>query len=409
MDLYRQEAIEGQRRRLFGEVAVHQPVSLQVLSGAAIAIVLLIFGWLAVAKYAKKEVVLGWITPSAGVAQVYASRTGVAKQVYVAVDTVVQEGQPLVALSADESGTGGSLVSQERAQIEARLAELNLQLAEAASRYRSDGQRTKGQAEAVLSEAGALLAEERFAKDQLEIRERELNNMQPLIDKGFVSRIAVDQARQQVIIQEQAVADLDRQARSKRADAADARFQETTLSAEAASQASQLRAARLALQQSLAELDVQGALVVRAPTAGRVTAVNIKAGDTAAATAPLVAIAPSRGALEVELLVPTRSAGFLAGGQDVRMTVDAFPSQRFGALNGKISTISRSPINPGQLALPFQLTEPAYRVTAKLDSGSIRAYGQARALRAGMTLKAFVTTANRTFLQWMIDPLLAEH
>lgn len=409
MALFRQEAIDAQRKRLFGEVTVHQPVRLQVMCYFGVISVIAICTWLALAQYERSEDVVGWVTPRAGVAQVYAAKSGVVTRVYVSVDQPVYSGQTLATLSLDEASTDGSLVEQLRSQMEARLGELDTQMIGVATRSQADLRRARSQAQSLKVECARIAEEIRLSNSQLEIDKQRLSDDNQLAEQGYISKVQADNDLQQKITHEQALLDLKRLLEQKLEQANDALATQTDISTNANSETSQIRASKSALSQGLAQIGVRNALVVTAPIAGRVAAVNVKAGDEPGSRLPLFAIAPDGGPLEVELLVPTADAGFMAVGQNVRMAVDAFPSERFGMLTGKITVISRSPITPGQIALPVDLKSPAYRVTAALDGNGVRAYGMSRPLRPGMTLRAYVTTARLTFLEWMLEPLLAAH
>jgi membrane fusion protein len=94
-------------------------------------------------------------------------------------------------------------------------------------------------------------------------------------------------------------------------------------------------------------------------------------------------------------------------GQNVRLMVDAFPFQQYGVIQGQIREISRSATRPGEMAAPIDFKEPVYRVSVALSTDAITAYGIARPLQSGMTLKADVITDKRTFMSWLLDPLLA--
>jgi membrane fusion protein len=48
-----------------------------------------------------------------------------------------------------------------------------------------------------------------------------------------------------------------------------------------------------------------------------------------------------------------------------------------------------------------------YRIRAALTDLGIRAYGKDRPLHPGMTLKSDVISDKRTFMSWLLDPLLA--
>jgi membrane fusion protein len=170
---------------------------------------------------------------------------------------------------------------------------------------------------------------------------------------------------------------------------------------------SQLRGQKSALEQNLAELAITDRQVLRSPVKGQVAAINVHAGDTASAGAPLVIVAPEGSRMQAELFVPTKAAGFIVPGQSVKLMVDAFPNERFGEVDGVIETVSHAPMNLNQQGIPIDVKEAAYRVTVKLSSDHIMAYGKPQPFQPGMTLKASIVTAKRTFLQWLLDPLLS--
>jgi membrane fusion protein len=94
-------------------------------------------------------------------------------------------------------------------------------------------------------------------------------------------------------------------------------------------------------------------------------------------------------------------------GQNVRLMVDAFPFQQYGVIQGEIREISATALRPGEMAAPIEFKEAVYRVNVTLSADAITAYGLSRPLQSGMTLKADIITDKRTFMSWLLDPLLA--
>ncbi len=54
-----------------------------------------------------------------------------------------------------------------------------------------------------------------------------------------------------------------------------------------------------------------------------------------------MSIVPTNTPLEVEAYFENRDAGFLALGQKAVIKLDSFPAERFGALNGTITFVSK--------------------------------------------------------------------
>jgi membrane fusion protein len=131
-------------------------------------------------------------------------------------------------------------------------------------------------------------------------------------------------------------------------------------------------------------------------------------GNQADPTRPLLSIVPEGEELQAVLFVPERAIGFVAPGQDVRLSLDAFPFQRFGAQSGTITTVARTLLRPDQLSAAVQPpSEPSYRVTVSLRSQTITAYGRPIPLQADMQLRADIIFDRRGFTQWLLDPVLS--
>ena len=90
----------------------------------------------------------------------------------------------------------------------------------------------------------------------------------------------------------------------------------------------------------------------------------------------------------------------------------AFPYQKFGHQRGEVLQVSRSPLQPSELAglsLPASLGaggEPLYRITVTLAQQTIPAYGQPQALAPGMQLEADVLLDRRRLIEWLFEPVL---
>lgn len=129
-------------------------------------------------------------------------------------------------------------------------------------------------------------------------------------------------------------------------------------------------------------------------------------GNPADPTRPLLSIVPEGEELQAVLFVPERAIGFVAPGQNVRLSLDAFPFQRFGAQFGTITNVAHTLLRPEQLSGVGQTpSEPAYRVTVALRAQSITAYGRNIPLQADMQLRANIIFDRRSFAQWLLDPV----
>ena len=69
-------------------------------------------------------------------------------------------------------------------------------------------------------------------------------------------------------------------------------------------------------------------------------------------------IVPENSPLRADLLIPTRAAGFVRVGQEVRLLYDAFPYQDSGAYKGHIAELSNTVVTKADVG-PVVPQEPA--------------------------------------------------
>ena len=69
--------------------------------------------------------------------------------------------------------------------------------------------------------------------------------------------------------------------------------------------------------------------------------------------------------------------------------------------------VSASVLTPAEVSAAVQVQEPVYRVVAALDAQSLRAFGAQVPLQPGMALTADVILEERSFAEWLLEPLLA--
>jgi len=407
-DLYRKEAVEHGSRRLLGAVVLATPLSTKLLSLAALVVVATIVTFLSLARFSQKETVAGWIVPEGGLMRVVARQGGVVERLDVTEGEVVDQGAKLVSLRlslADEQGDLGDRIDaglvKEAAAVDARttagLERLRLEQSQLQVRGRSIAaeldetrQRTSMQAERV-----------RLANDEVE------RGVQ-IAEKGFLTRRDLDarrsdalaaadylgQLRSQILRLERELQEVQARARSIHVD-------EDTVRAEDLG-------SRAQLSQREAEAAGGNLQFTVAPRQGRVAALPFAQGQTVPAGAAVAVLTRNGAPLGAELYIPSKAAGFISPGQDVRLMYAAFPYQKFGAGHGVVESVSRTVLAPGDVSVPgLAVQEPVFRVRVRLASSEVQAYGRAIPLQPGMLLTADVVTSRRSLLEWLFDPLFA--
>ena len=158
--------------------------------------------------------------------------------------------------------------------------------------------------------------------------------------------------------------------------------------------------------QSSRESLARRAYEVTAANDGTVERVIALSGQSVVIGAPLMQVQTGPRVLIADIYVPTRSAGFLRDGQQVRLAIDAFPMERFGHVAATVTDVGRSVIAPGDAGLPVFVKEASFRVRAQLATPEIVAYGETYPLKSGLSAQADIALDERPLYRWVIEPVL---
>ncbi len=159
------------------------------------------------------------------------------------------------------------------------------------------------------------------------------------------------------------------------------------------------RLATLAEKERAARRRVDAATLT-APASGVLDQLSVfTVGAIAEAGAELMRIVPSAARLEIEGTFSNRNIGFMKVGQQANIRLDAYPSERFGFVKGRISDIAAdsTETSDGQWG---------YIVRIMPDHAWIRAGGQHLPLRPGMTVEIDVTTDRRRIISYFFAPIM---
>ena len=404
--LFRREAIDHQRQRLLGEVLVAQPLSFALLTALLGLATLGILVFLVLGDYARKERVKGYLVPEGGLVKVYTPRVGTVAALHVEDGQVVRRNQDLISLSADSYLVSGDSLMQlllneladQRRNVEESLSYLQ-QKAELDRAHLTD--RVAGLSQTLEH----LAAQHGIQERRAQVAAEQLSATESLAAKGYAPTAELRNRKELHLLQVQEVAELAGEISKHENELEEARYALEEVEIRLKQEVSNLNDRLSDIAQREARLRTEEANVLRAPVAGRVTALQPAVGQKAEPDVPLLAILPEDDGLEAELLVPARAIAFLEPGQPVRLYYEAFPFQRFGTYGGAVVSVSRSILSPGEMPIPLALDEPVYPVRVRLDEQAVRAYGKRIALQSGMPLQADIILERRSLLDWLLEPL----
>jgi membrane fusion protein len=403
--LFRTEAINHRADRLSGDVVIAVPVAWQwigfVIFGGVIAGVI----FLSLAGYSRVEIATGAIVPDAGVSAVMPMRSGVISSLSVRDGQEVTAGMALVAIRAEEdSASGLSTGAKIQAAIAQQDASLSLQSGAAREASLAQVSQLSEQRAGLSAEIAQLEAQINLQRELVDSARRDLERVKKIAERGFVSGRDLQNREELLLSRQQGLAQLGQTLAARRASLAEAGRSAAQVAAQARVQSAVLAATRAEVAQQAANASGSRAYVLRAPVAGRVTALTARVGQPATPQSTLMSIVPTGSVLRAELAVPTAAIGFVKSGQEVRLAIDAFPYQRFGTVPGKVITVASSAVTR---QAPNGGTIAVYPVTIALNRMNVAAFGRNEALIPGMTLSARIVTEKQSLLEWLFEPLYA--
>lgn len=136
-----------------------------------------------------------------------------------------------------------------------------------------------------------------------------------------------------------------------------------------------------------------------APVDGIVSSLDIQhRGEVVQPGRTIAEIAPKTAPLILSANLPDREAGFVKLGMPVQVKLDAFPYQDYGAIAGKVKSISPDTKQDKQQGA-------VYKVEVSLDRNFILTKEQTIPFKAGQTATADIVIRRRRIAEVLLDPI----
>lgn len=414
--LFRQEVIDARRGEWLGSIIVAAPLSRWLLTLLASLLAMAILLFLCFGHYTSRETVAGTLVPSAGLLNVEAPSAGTITTLHVRGGEQVKAGDVLLEISGDQDsaalGDTHALVAQ---QLDVQRSRLQADLANQKQLSAQQIAALHAKIALLQSQLSQITGQLALQQQQVDSNQHLLDRIKPLLAKGYVSAVQIQQQTAALLNAQTQYKALVRQQLDVRQQLGATEQQLAQLPLDDATRRNDTERQLASLTQSMAQNELQRATVLRAPRAGVVSSVLLKPGQTVSVGQPLLSILPEGSTLQAQLLVPSRAIGFIEPGSRVVMRYQAFAYQKFGQQYGHITDISRSALSPGELAVLVGQSslqaEPMYRVRVKLDSQDVLAYGKPQPVKPGMALNADILMDRRRLIEWVFEPLygMAHH
>jgi membrane fusion protein len=295
------------------------------------------------------------------------------------------------------------------ARSEQRRRALDRQRHHALTAFQSEHAAFVERRSALGRELGLLDEEIDTHTRRLALSSQGVDRARALENIGFLSRAAREREQEASLEQAARVESARRNRLALQREIAAIEFEMAASRSRAQTQLAGFDVQAAALEQERLERDVQFHSTLIAPIPGTMASILVEPGQVVTAGMTLATLIPANATLEAHLFTPSRSIGFVRDGQEVLLRFLAYPHQKFGSHRARVLAISKNPLPPAELGFsPADGSrEPLYRIKAALDAQTIRAYGAAEPLQAGMQVEADILLDRRRLIEWIFEPLLS--
>lgn len=138
---------------------------------------------------------------------------------------------------------------------------------------------------------------------------------------------------------------------------------------------------------------------LKSPVAGTVLAFNVaNTGKVVQSGEAVAEIAPDNAPLVLSAVIPDRDAGFIKKGMTAQVKFDAYSYQDYGAIPGKVTSISANTQTDQNLG-------EVYRVKIELDRNYVSEDSKKILFKPGQTASADIVIRQRRVMDMLLDPV----
>ena len=404
MALFRREAVEARKSKLYGEVII--PTSLPYAAICSLIIIILVLGVVLglSGTYARSEKVSGQVVSTKGQVRVTPPKAGFLEYLLVSEGDQVEKNQALASVKTENISVDGRRPHENLLTTISKKTKLLRRRSVLEQQQRdADIEELKGEARLAAS---ALEALEERAKLQTEIvasAKKTYDDSGSLRQNGHISSIEFESRKQLFLRAKLQVETIKQELLEIRKLLENLDHEQEHLSLDTEKKLSDFTSEILSLELERTKILNDYQYEILSDTAGTVTSISVVEGSAVTVAQTILTIEPFGGELEVELYVPSKSIPFLRNGQTVEFSYEAFPHQQYGKVVSTIKSITNTMLLPDELGSGYPINEPVYRVTSTLTQDYILFHNQRLKLKPGMRVNAAIILDKVSFLDWLFQ------
>ena len=398
-DLFRQQVIDEQGQRLLGTVILFQPMSLRIIIFLLALFIIVVITFLSNATFSRKETVQGYLRPDKGHIRSYSFKDSIVKDIFIEKGQKIFKGTPLMHLSGNTSlSDGEELLDKLTTEL---LKQLSLE-DEGLLQNRNDEQHkieeTEEKLRVTLKYIEIMKAQRNIIAHKMQLLKEQKDKFLQLNKEGYVSSLLIQQQKERYLSVQQEMLSLDSAILGKTFELTHVRHEKAHIPEQYQYKYREIEKNRSILVNKLNEIKNKYDFTLKANEGGTITSILVVKGESVQKDQLLITILPENSSLIAELLIPSKSAGFININDNAYLKVEAFPFQKFGTIESKIFNIDQVLLLPKDARLPITFTEPVYRAHAKLKNN------KTIILQSGMKFTSSVILESYTLLEWVLSP-----
>ncbi|MEJ7687572.1 MAG: HlyD family efflux transporter periplasmic adaptor subunit [Variovorax sp.] len=409
-DLFRREVLSARQDAWLGEIVVSRPLSFAALSIGFAVLALGLIGYLIWGEYTRKIRASGYLVPNAGVIKVPATQTGIVSRLLVQEGQSVLAGETLAVLNFERSIGSGNALAEVEKQLQLRRVSLKQERVKLGELHEQQGKALSARHANLQSELVQVQAASLLQQDRIRLTDQMLANQRKLHAERFISDMALQQKEQERMSDLSSLETIRRSRTALLRDVGSVEADQAALPARHLNELAALDRNVSSIEQDRIENESRRELLLKAPQAGVVTAILTDVGKVATAGQPLMNLIPEGSELQADVYLPSRAAGFVRVGTRALLQFQAFPYQKFGSHEARVTKMSRVAVSGNELPYPPSTAgsgELYYIASLALAKKTVSAYGKEELLQSGMGFDANLILETRTLLEWVFEPLFS--
>ena len=410
--MFRREALEGRKVKWKGRAVLLKGFPSWIVFAMSSLLFFVFLMFLAFGVYTRRVNVSGEVTSYPGLISLYSDVRGVVIDKYVKEGQEVKKGDLLYLIDVSRSTLNGVVSSNQKRDIKEQMEQiLNIIKSLKLSKENTISMLKKQHSRYVSSlkhSTDVLMS----ANTGVGIMKKNMNDYRHYKDHGLINN---DQLATQTSIYYQQLGNLlslssQNEQNALQATALESQIQ--TQSADFDNRIYEMELKKLDLQKEMNTAEVEGKVVIRALSDGKVDSLSVSVGQMVNAGDSLIQLLPGTvKRYDLVLWVTNDAVPYVHSGGNVNLRYEAFPPEKFGQFSAIVKLVSKAPASPQEMMMYQGAprnnqggSTPYYKVIVTPKKQIIKHDGKLMPLENGMKAQATLFLETRKIYQWMFSP-----